>query len=203
MPRYLEFEVSLLEIKPRIWRRFQLVASSSFETLHDAIQDAFAWQRKHLYEFRHAGDISSHRTKSVHPVRTIARCEEAEILDDQIVPFASDLKLTSFFAKKEDCCLYLYDFGDGWQHLVKLKDIVESNQTFERRLITGAMACPPENVGGAPGYEQMLETLALSDDHVAGLDEAERPEVEWLRDKYRDWKPDGFEIEPVRLAFDS
>ena len=53
MQVHFEFEIELLEIQPRIWRRFQLAAVSSFESFHDAIQDAFGWQRQHLYEFRH------------------------------------------------------------------------------------------------------------------------------------------------------
>jgi len=119
MAKYFEFDIELLEIQPPIWRRFQLSAVSSFETLHDAIQDAFGWQRRHLYEFRHL-DPSNERSRSRAPIRRIARCEQAEILDDEIVPFAEDLKLASFFAEKKDCCLYLYDFGDGWQHVVQL-----------------------------------------------------------------------------------
>ena len=42
MPKYVELEIELLEIHPRIWRRFQLSTLSSLETLHNAIQDAFA-----------------------------------------------------------------------------------------------------------------------------------------------------------------
>lgn len=40
MAEYFDLEVSLLEIEPRIWRRFQLAAKSSFETLDDAIWDS-------------------------------------------------------------------------------------------------------------------------------------------------------------------
>ncbi len=31
MPRHFEFEVELLEIQPRIWRRFQLAAGKYYE----------------------------------------------------------------------------------------------------------------------------------------------------------------------------
>ena len=199
MPKYFDLEISLLEIEPRIWRRFQLAASSNFKTLHGAIQDAFGWQRKHLFEFRHLEQTNS-RPKP--RVRRIARCEQAEILDDEIVPFADELKLSSFFAGNEDHCLYLYDFGDGWQHLVQLKDVVESDERFMRRLIDGAMACPPEDCGGPPGYEQMLEYLAMTDEQFAMLDERERPEVEWLREKYRGWAADAFDLASARASFD-
>ena len=51
MSKCFDLEVSLLEIEPRIWRRFLLNGVSTFEVLHSAIQDAFGWQRQHaLFE---------------------------------------------------------------------------------------------------------------------------------------------------------
>ena len=38
MPRYYEFEVSLQELQPRIWRRFLLRTTATFAQLHQAIQ---------------------------------------------------------------------------------------------------------------------------------------------------------------------
>ena len=45
MHTYLELEVSLLDIDPRIWRRFQLGADDRFGDLHLAIQDSFDWDK--------------------------------------------------------------------------------------------------------------------------------------------------------------
>ena len=111
MAKYFDLEISILEIEPRIWRRFQLAAVSSFETLHDAIQDAFRWQRQHLFEFRHL-DKNSEQTKLRPPVRRIAGCRQAETLDNEIVPFADELKISSFFAKIDD--QWLREKYRGW-----------------------------------------------------------------------------------------
>ena len=194
MARVFEFEVELLDIQTRIWRRFQLGAMSSFETLHQSIQQAFGWECRHLYEFR--------RVITSPNIRRIARSKQAEILDDEIVPFADDLTLDSFFAEKETSCLYLYDFGDGWQHLVQLRDAVNSCKSFTRRLLDGAMACRPEDCGGPIGFERMLQILQLTEVEVAKLDEAERPEVEWLRQRHRDWTPNAFDLASARSRFD-
>ncbi|MBW3665866.1 MAG: plasmid pRiA4b ORF-3 family protein, partial [Actinobacteria bacterium] len=53
MPRlaYLDVEVSLDEISPRIWRRFLLRDRASFLDLHHAIQDACGWDNTHLFAF--------------------------------------------------------------------------------------------------------------------------------------------------------
>jgi len=51
MSKYLEFEVSLEQISPRIWRRFLLRSLSTFHELRDTIQKACGWQDYHLYHF--------------------------------------------------------------------------------------------------------------------------------------------------------
>jgi hypothetical protein len=56
MPHYFEFELSLLHIEPRIWRRFLLAAEdATFLDLHHAIQEADTWTDMHLWQFREAG----------------------------------------------------------------------------------------------------------------------------------------------------
>lgn len=58
---------------------------------------------------------------------------------------------------------YEYDFGDGWQH-----DIVfEGSATVEPgvkypRCVEGALACPPEDIGGVWGYMEFLEAIQNS-----------------------------------------
>jgi hypothetical protein len=56
--------------------------------------------------------------------------------------------------------LYLYDFGDFWQHDVRLEATLpaEPGITYPR-LLGGARSCPPEDCGGARGYAGLLEIL--------------------------------------------
>jgi hypothetical protein len=52
---------------------------------------------------------------------------------------------------------YDYDFGDGWEHDIR----VENHRTAESpTCLDGARACPPEDCGGAPGYEHLLDVVA-------------------------------------------
>ncbi len=46
--------------------------------------------------------------------------------------------LRTYFKPPGDVCQYLCDFGDKWQHLVELKDIVELPEIFGCRLLDGA-----------------------------------------------------------------
>lgn len=56
--------------------------------------------------------------------------------------------------------MYLYDFGDSWQHDILLEGILLA-QTKDKypKCIDGAGACPPEDCGGIPGYRHLLEVI--------------------------------------------
>jgi hypothetical protein len=55
---------------------------------------------------------------------------------------------------------YLYDFGDGWEHTVKIERLVDP-VPGERypRLLEAKGRCPPEDVGGPPGYAEALRAI--------------------------------------------
>ncbi|MDR1968130.1 MAG: plasmid pRiA4b ORF-3 family protein, partial [Burkholderiaceae bacterium] len=47
-----QFKITLLGIRPAIWRRIQVPDSYTFEDLHMAIQIAMGWKNCHLHMFR-------------------------------------------------------------------------------------------------------------------------------------------------------
>jgi len=56
---------------------------------------------------------------------------------------------------------YLYDFGDGWEHSIKIERIgpADPNGSYPS-LIEAVGRCPPEDVGGPLAYEEFLEAIA-------------------------------------------
>lgn len=55
----------------------------------------------------------------------------------------------------------LYDFGDGWRHTIRVTDFKESDpHRYYPVLVGGCGRCPPEDVGGPPGYGKYLEAIA-------------------------------------------
>ena len=57
--------------------------------------------------------------------------------------------------------IYEYDFGDGWEHEVKVVGIGPAAKGVKYpRCTAGARACPLEDCGGPGGYMQILEELA-------------------------------------------
>ena len=56
---------------------------------------------------------------------------------------------------------YLYDFGDGWEHTVKVERVADAVPgTAYPVLIDAVGRCPPEDVGGSWGYAEFLDAIA-------------------------------------------
>lgn len=182
---YCEFEVSLEGTKPRIWRRFHLRKDSTFHELHDTIQKACGWQNYHLFDF--------------HPVGSRERLVVSpydELWDENdVTPVADAVSIDSFFHNAGDRCIYVYDYGDDWQHLVELKGIERLPSQARRKLIGGERAFPPEDCGSIPGYYQCLEAFRISDAELERLDEEQRDELLSVREWFGDWDPERFDFE--------
>jgi len=78
---------------------------------------------------------------------------------------------------------------------VKLRQVLSDKSPFKRRLLAGERACPPEDCGGAPGYQRMVHYVETGDD-IYDDDAVELGA--WLGD----WKPDAFDLEARRSTFD-
>lgn len=185
---YYEFRVHLRYIEPEIWRSFILPADASFQDLHLAIQDAFGWQQAHLYEFMRQFKRSAQTIAGIpKEMRTFGGSAGT--------PDAAEVGLWSYFDALPSC-LYLYDFGDSWEHhvqRVRTFEETKERKTF-RELTGGAYAGPPEDCGGVWGYETIAEfvrTGEVSDgwtkEELGG----------WLGD----WDPDRFDLKTAKRVF--
>lgn len=184
---FYDFEVSLADIEPRIWRRFLLSSDATFADLHHAIQDSFGWEDSHLWEFMEPA-----------PGEGIIAGVPGDDFDEyDDTPDAETVSLSTFFGEKggRKECLYIYDFGDGWYHHVLLKRKVSDSGDFMRKLLGGERACPLEDSGGVPGYERIVEFLATRTDP-----DGENAEdfAEWVGE----WRPDDFDLKDFQEVFD-
>jgi hypothetical protein len=189
MPRYFDFRVSLIDIEPKVWRRFLLPQTASFEALHEAIQDGFGWEYEHLFEFRDKDGE-----------QTIARADfAAHDVDEEEVPAVGKKKLSSFFTRHGQKCMYVYDFGDNWEHEVEFLGVKELPDRFKRRLMDGARACPMEDCGGVWGYQECARLAGMSEEEIEKKGDSDLAErKEWLGD----WKPEAFALKAAKKEFD-
>jgi len=142
----IEINVTLEFIEPAITRILQVPGDIRLDRLHLTLQAAMGWTNSHLYMFEAEGatwglpdpdfggdDLPADKTTL------------AEVLEDT---GARSIR-------------YIYDFGDSWEHklqMVKTTDPIPGDLYPRLTEISGR--CPPEDVGGFPGYEEFLDAMA-------------------------------------------
>lgn len=140
-----QIEVRLRGVSPPIWRKIQVWEDYTLDQLHRVLQVAMGWENYHLYEFRMAGRM--YRDPHPENERGILNAKKTKIRD----------VLAVVAAEAE----YLYDFGDNWRHHLVLEAIVPpAPDTLYPRCVAGERSCPPEDAGGAGGYEDYLQAMA-------------------------------------------
>jgi hypothetical protein len=145
----MQFKVTLEGIEPAIWRRIQIVSTATFWDLHVAIQDAMGWQDYHLHSF-----FINHPDNGDRLELGIPTEDDTGTLPDW------EHGLDSRFRKSGGRALYVYDFGDDWQHRIELEKIEKAVKRKRYPIcLDGARRCPPEDVGGIPGFMNFLEII--------------------------------------------
>ena len=119
-------------------------------------------------------------------------------------PLDGDVLLVDRFLKRAKQCVYVYDFGDYWEHLVELKQVVELPEKFVRRLVGGERAFPPEDCGSLPGYEECCEAFGMSDGDLAKLKRSDPEmwdEMESRKEWMGDWDPERLDLKALKTVF--
>lgn len=143
-----QLRIELLDVNPLVWRRLLLPADIILPRLHRVFQTALGWIDSHLHEFVIGGVRYSHADPEW--------AAELEQTDERGVALERALGPD---ARGFD---YVYDFGDDWHHPVVVEERhAQPAQAGPAIVCTGGEnACPPEDVGGAPGYADFLAAIA-------------------------------------------
>lgn len=183
-----QFHVKLVGIDPTVWRRIQVPAKYSFWDLHVAIQDAMGWLDYHLHVFR------VHQKYKRRPLEIGIPLDE---YDEEVVIPGWEVSISEYFTVPGQNMEYEYDFGDGWEHELLLEGILlkEKGVSYPR-CIGGERACPPEDCGGLPGYEHLLEIIKNPnhpeyEDHIV-----------WLNGQAKNfypYDPDQFSLQNIKF----
>jgi hypothetical protein len=177
-----QLHVWLREITPLIWRRVLVRSDSTIADLHQTLQIAMGWDDAHLHRFRIRGKDYG-----------LSRIGGLGFRDDP-----HRVRLGDFHFRPNERFLYEYDFGDLWQHVVRVERRLpwDDKRTYPV-CIGGQRRAPPEDCGGpwafmalqdeySPGYfldryADLLESVRAGDldearDQLAELE----PLREWL-----------------------
>jgi len=142
----IEIKVTLENIEPAVTRTLQVPADIRLDRLHLTLQAAMGWTNSHLYMFKAEGatwgiadpdfggdDLPADKTTL------------AEVIEDT---GARSIR-------------YIYDFGDDWVHRLHIGQATDPVPgDLYPRLTDISGRCPPEDVGGLPGYEEFLDAVA-------------------------------------------
>ena len=179
--RVYQFKITLKNISPPIWRRIQVPESYSFWDLHVAIQDVMAWIDYHLHEFEIGNPSTGVKVEIGIP-------DEGFDGDRGVLPGWKQ-KIVDYFTMENRVAYYEYDFGDCWEHTIKLEKILPRDENIDYPVCTaGKRACPPEDCGGIGGYEDFLKILN-NPDH-----EEYEETMEWVGGAF---DPEYFDVEEV------
>jgi hypothetical protein len=151
--RYL-ISVQLEGIRPPLWREVIVPADISLAWLHEVIQAVMFWDDMHLHQFeqkrRYYGRRSSEDVVEMHDECKVALCDLVK--------------------KPKDWIRYEYDFGDGWEHRVELKKILDPDAEDVLRCVKSKGGDVIEDCGGAHGYMELMKLKQAVESGAKGVD---------------------------------
>ncbi len=145
MASVLQLKLTLLDVKPPIWRRLRVPSQITLGQLHQLIQVLAGWDDVHQHEFV----IADKRYGRPAP-REVVPVYDENLYRLHSLPLAAGIVFT-----------YVYDFGDHWDIEAKVEEtLVQTPGGAYPFVLEGARAFPPEDSGGASDYEGLLEALS-------------------------------------------
>lgn len=170
-----QIKITLRHARPPVTRRIQVKADTKLGKLHGILQIVMGWTNSHLHAFRKG---------------QIQYCEPNDGYDFDVVD-ERKVRLDSIVGEG-GTLVYEYDFGDGWEHDLKIEKIIPAEtKTRYPRCLTGKRNCPPEDCGGPFGYQNLLEILRdpTHEEHAEMR--------EWLGGEF---DPEAFDLDEVNAG---
>lgn len=151
-----QLKIELAYTDPPVWRTVVVPHDIRLDRLHTVIQQSFDWDDAHMHSFE--------RDKVIYEA-------PAPFEMDMFGPGSRDVRdegkvtLDQVLTKARQKLDYTYDFGDNWQHKITLEKLMPDEPVAgkPKRIavcIDGANAAPPEDCGGAGGFQNLKDALA-------------------------------------------
>ncbi len=161
--------VELLHTVPLVWRVVIVPHDIRLDRLHEVIQCLFEWDDAHLHAFE--------KDKAIYEPPNPEADDMFGAFQTRRVEDERKFKLDAVLTAPRQSLVYTYDFGDDWDHKVKLIKLLPDEAPKPKRIAVcseGANAAPPEDCGGVGGFERLKEIL----------DDTKHPEHEEMKEWY-------------------
>lgn len=172
----LQLKISLIGVsKPGVWRRVLVPADIPLDRFHEVIQAAMGWEDCHMHVFTNGS------AEYGLPDPELDHRDERQTMLNQLL------------GRSGDRIRYTYDFGDGWEHDIRVEEVLAAEpEALYPICLTGKGACPPEDCGGIWGYAHLREVLADP------AHEEHEDMIEWLGlDSVAEFDPARFDVDQV------
>ncbi len=143
-----QLKVTLRDVKPPVWRRILVESEVSLAELSAVLVGAMGWMGTHLHLF----EVGDRQYGVPDPDWGFDVLDEEQYVLDVVLPKVG-MKMR-----------WDYDFGDGWEHDVRLEAITLLKRSTNYPVcLAGRRACPPEDCGGPWGYANLLDAMRNPD----------------------------------------
>lgn len=188
-PVTLRVRVDLAGTRPPVWRRLELASDLFLDDVHEIMQAAFGWTDSHLHRFGCGPNYYSRETEYYLCPFSVDEGDEG-VPEDQV-------RLDEVLVDAGDRLFYAYDFGDDWQHVIRLEAVLAREESAQRAICTdGRRPGPAEDCGGAGGYALLVAaTDPGHPDHAAAR--AEYADLYGPDVDPHDWVPTPFDIDRI------
>ena len=145
-PAVYQLRLVLRGVSPLIWRRVLVRGDATIADLHAAFQLVLGWSDEHLHRFVIHGKAYG-----------ISRIGGIGFADDP-----HRVRLAGLGLRVRERFLYEYDFTDGWQHDVRVEQIVPLDPGRRYPVcLGGRRAVPPEGCGGPWAYLELRQHYSV------------------------------------------
>lgn len=146
MPKkiYYSLKLTLMDLPFEVTRSLIVPADIRLDYLHEVFQYTMGWRNSHFHEFQ-----TKNKRYGMKSPDSDDLCDERKV------------RLTGIVKPNYPYFGYVYDYGDEWVHQIHVTDFDCKYMPSKRSIFcTEAKgACPPEDVGGAPGYEEFCQVI--------------------------------------------
>jgi hypothetical protein len=159
-PEQLTLKITLSGSEPKIWRRVALSGELTLHDLHYVIQCVFMWDDSHLYHFviPPGGKLTQ---KAMRDAMRYHVMPPDPFFNEMMRDGRADETLIgNIFNVERKQIVYDYDFGDSWEHVIKLeKRSADGDQNQIPVRLGGENAAPFDDMGGIWGYYDYIAAL--------------------------------------------
>src|SRR6266704_3127079 len=145
-PVVYQLRVVLRGVSPLIWRRLLVRSHSTIADLHASLQRVLGWSDEHLNPF-------------------VIHGRDYGVWHDGGIGLRDDprhVRLANLGLRARERFLYEYDFTDGWQHDVRIEQILPLEPGWCYPVCRGGRrAAPPEDCGGPWAFLELRQYYSV------------------------------------------